>query len=533
MQQSDKSQSELLDEELVAYLDGELDSQAARQVEQRLAADEPVRRRLQELAQSWDLLDNLPPSAADDTFTRSTVEMVAVAVEQELANQQSAEPRHRRRRWLWGGVLALVAGAAGFVAAANLWVDPNEKLLGDLPVIENLEVYEHVGDIAFLKRLNDEGLFTDEPADAAAPRDEARGAKETPELPVVPNSLAERRQRLEGMSAQTKEELLAKFEKFESLSPDDQERFRRLDVQVDSDPQADRLRRIMARFHEWLKTLLTTERADLLASNPDDRIHGIRQLRHEQEARLAGQAGGPLLLPRDVDELHKWMELFSADHKTQLMSIKEIPEQRKKQLESPNPAIRRIGLAGFAWRQWQIGNVGNGKPVDVSDKEIQQLKDRLSKPFSDELNSKKTKQQQIQTVSGWIKALPRFFARQGGEGGPVIDPEELSKFFESLPAPQRDELMKLPRDDMNRRLRFLYFQHKRAERGLSSRESAGPRDSPGSTDSGRGAAKPDKPPKTGATPDKETSTPTDPAGAAAADKRPNKGDDPAPADNSK
>ncbi|HEV3416287.1 MAG TPA: hypothetical protein VG056_05725 [Pirellulales bacterium] len=521
MQQSDKSQSELLDEELVAYLDGELDSQAARQVEQRLAAEEPVRRRLQELARSWDFLDHLPPSAADDTFTRSTVEMVAVAVEQDLAKEQAAEPRHRRRRWLWGGVLALAAGTAGFVAAANLWVDPNEKLLGDLPVIENLEVYRQVGDIAFLHKLSDEGLFSDEAADAAATRDDSRGARETPELPVVPSSLAERRQRLEGMSAQAKEELLAKFDKFESLSADDHERLRRLDAQVDIDPQVDRLRRIMARFHEWLKTLLTTERADLLASDATYRIAGIRRLRHEQEARLAGQSGGPLLLPRDVDALHKWMEQFATDHKTELMSIKSLPDVRKKQLDSPNPAIRRIGLAGIAWTQWKNGNVGNGKVISVSDQEIQQLKDILSKTFSDELNSRQTKQQRIQTISGWVNALPRFsmFARQGGEGGPAISPEELSKFFVSLPSQQRDELMNLPRDDMNRRLRMLYFQHKRRELGQGQREG------PGQRDSGRGDSKSDKPPKTRDGSGKETSTPIDPAaGSAAPDKRPNKGD---------
>jgi hypothetical protein len=525
--QSDKNQSELLDEELVAYLDGELDSQAARQVERRLAAEEPVRRRLQELAQSWDFLDHLPPAAADDTFTRSTVEMVAVAVEQDLAKEQAAQPRHRRRRWLWGGVLALAAGTAGFVAAANLWVDPNEKLLGDLPVIENLEVYRQVGDIAFLHKLSDEGLFSDEAADAAATRDDARGARETPELPVVPNSPAERRQRLEGMSAQAKEELLAKFDKFESLSADDQERLRRLDAQVGIDPQADRLRRIMARFHEWLKTLLTTERADLLASDATDRIAGIRRLRHEQEARLAGQAGGPLLLPRDVDALHKWMEKFAADHETELTSIKSLPDGQKKRLDSPNPAIRRIGLTGIAWMQWRNGNVGNGKTVSVSDKEIEQLKDALSKAFSDELNSKPTRQQRIQTIRGWVNAV-RFsaFARQGGQGGPAISPEELSKFLEGLPAPERNKLMDLPRDEMNQRLRMLYFQHKRRELGQGQREG------PGQRDSGRGEPRPDKAPRAGETPGKDASTPIDPAtGSTAPDKRPNKGDIPSqPAD---
>ena len=60
MPQSDSSQIESLDEELVAYLDGQLDPESARQVEQRLASEETARRRLQQLAQSWDMLDQLP-----------------------------------------------------------------------------------------------------------------------------------------------------------------------------------------------------------------------------------------------------------------------------------------------------------------------------------------------------------------------------------------------------------------------------------------------------------------------------------------
>ena len=65
MPQSDSSQIESLDEELVAYLDGQLDPESARHVEQRLASEETARRRLQQLAQSWDMLDQLPHAVAD------------------------------------------------------------------------------------------------------------------------------------------------------------------------------------------------------------------------------------------------------------------------------------------------------------------------------------------------------------------------------------------------------------------------------------------------------------------------------------
>jgi hypothetical protein len=258
MHESDPSQSERLDEELVAYLDGQLDRQSARQVEQRLASEEPVRRRLQELAQSWDLLDQLPHAVADDAFVRSTVEMVAVAAEEEFAEQQAAEPRRRRRRWLWGGCAALAVALVGYVVAANVWTDPNEKLIRDLSVIENQERYKQAGDIDFLKKLNEEGLFADETSEATTARDEHGGnneghsAKEEPRANSDPASTwtgletpSQRRDALEKMTPQEKEDLRTRFDKFNALSPDEQQRLRRFEEQLNADPSRDRFLRIM------------------------------------------------------------------------------------------------------------------------------------------------------------------------------------------------------------------------------------------------------------------------------------------------
>ncbi len=160
------TESERLDEELVAYLDGELDGEAARRMEHRLASEEAVRRRLQQLAQSWDLLDQLPRTTVDDAFTRSTVEMVALAAEEEIGEQGGAEPRRRRLRWLLTIVAAIGACWIGFVVVAHLRPDPNEQLLRDLPVIENQEVLKEAGDIDFLRKLDKEGLFPEETGDA-------------------------------------------------------------------------------------------------------------------------------------------------------------------------------------------------------------------------------------------------------------------------------------------------------------------------------------------------------------------------------
>src|SRR5262245_56721738 len=109
-----KLPADQFDEELVAYLDGELDSQAAQRLENLLATDERTRQRLNQMAVSWDLLDQLPRATVDDLFTRTTVEMVAVAAEDEIAQATATAPSQERRRWLVGGVATLLAAAAGF-----------------------------------------------------------------------------------------------------------------------------------------------------------------------------------------------------------------------------------------------------------------------------------------------------------------------------------------------------------------------------------------------------------------------------------
>src|SRR5437868_11163307 len=84
-----------IDEEIVAYLDGELGADEQARVEIKLRENAAYRLRLNQLQQAWDLLDNLRGTEADDEFTASTVAMVAVQAEQEAQSQQMRTVRQR------------------------------------------------------------------------------------------------------------------------------------------------------------------------------------------------------------------------------------------------------------------------------------------------------------------------------------------------------------------------------------------------------------------------------------------------------
>lgn len=153
-------------EQLVAYLDGELDAESSLEVERRLAADEDFRRELQQLQRAWDMLDELPRAEVSESFTQTTVEMVVLSAEQELTAAKSVA-RRRRRVWSWVGFGSLVAAIlVDFAAVQFLLTRPNEQLVRDLPVIENVELYRVADNIDYLRELHESGLFAEEIDDA-------------------------------------------------------------------------------------------------------------------------------------------------------------------------------------------------------------------------------------------------------------------------------------------------------------------------------------------------------------------------------
>jgi anti-sigma factor RsiW len=154
-----------LEEQLVAYLDGELDAESARRIEERLASEPEVREALNRLERTWDMLDELGATPAGESFTRTTLEMVTVAAEEDVRREIAVTPLRRRRR-LWtiaAGVL--ISAAAGFLIVHWCVPNPDRQVLEDLPVLENLEEYRQIEDIRFLRMLKDEGLFVKEEND--------------------------------------------------------------------------------------------------------------------------------------------------------------------------------------------------------------------------------------------------------------------------------------------------------------------------------------------------------------------------------
>jgi anti-sigma factor RsiW len=153
-------QSPLTDREradLVAYLDGELEGEAARALEVKLSLSPEARAEAESLKRAWEMLDYLPRADPSPHFTERTLSRLAPVTPGSLVHS-------RWRRWARAGVwAALVAGAfaAGWVGFNRLVpFEPGEReMVQDLRIIENLRLYEAVPDLDFLKALDQPDLF--------------------------------------------------------------------------------------------------------------------------------------------------------------------------------------------------------------------------------------------------------------------------------------------------------------------------------------------------------------------------------------
>jgi anti-sigma factor RsiW len=156
-------------ENLVAYLDGELDEPTSQSVEQVLAESVVARHDVDMLSRTWDLLNVLPGIKASEEFSRKTLTSIRAAEAPRTSSFGAAAARHVRRGVVLAAWLALVAafGVAGFEASRRFIPDETEQLLDDYDVILRLDEYTEVGDVEFLRILNANRTLADhhEPAD--------------------------------------------------------------------------------------------------------------------------------------------------------------------------------------------------------------------------------------------------------------------------------------------------------------------------------------------------------------------------------
>jgi hypothetical protein len=424
------------EEDLVAYLDGELDIDTARDLEDLLATDPAAREKMQRLEQAWDLLNELPQSDVDQSFTQSTIEMVAVSAAEEIRKQQEEAPRQRRRQMLLGVAGLAVALALGFATVSLLWPDSNRQLLEDLPLLEQLDQYRQVENIDYLRALREQGLWSDEQSIVRS----------------EPMGLTDRRLYVEQLPDEEKESLRRKQQRFGQLAPIEQSRLRTLHESIQQDPDSAQLKTVLANYYDWLLRVPQPQRASLASLESNARLERVEKLRtdetQERERMQAYRA--------DLDAVASWL----AELVRQRERESETPLDQK--LESLSPVEQRGVLLWLA-QQKGPGFLYQTVPDNVSEL-LPHLSPSTRSRFEGEDNEGKKRLLLSLRDGGLVWPAIREGVRKSIDSLMAdVNQEDIVHFFQTLSQDEKDSLLRSSAEYRDMRLRMMYFQQHKAE----------------------------------------------------------------------
>ncbi len=307
------------DEDLVAYLDGELPPDDERTVEAQLAADADARARADELKRTYDLLDFLPKPEPSASFTTRTMTAVMPLSSASASGSQFVPASAPARRWwpeavAWVAVAVVAVALGGFahrlVVPPAVEKPPDPPTADDFKLMARLPLYAGVDDLDFLRALERADLFDGEPAVAA-------------DRPAPP------------MADDEREALLAQFRTF---PPARQQQLRKLHQSLAdlTPPERDPLLRTLEGYAVWLGRLPPADRRRILDAEPNKRLDevqsahtrqwretlprvkqaGIKDAAGEERAELIAIYRGQELGRRDEWELaaRRWKQFGDKGH---------------------------------------------------------------------------------------------------------------------------------------------------------------------------------------------------------------------------
>lgn len=165
-------------EELVAYLDGELDILDAQAVAAKISLNPALRAEADGLKRAWDVLDMLPKPRPSVGFASKTVSHVVPVIPAATAAATMAAmpvvPTAGRAWWPVAAALVVVGGLAGYFGRGAL-VSPRDEraadaeMIGELSLLQNARLYRHVDDMDYLRKLDTPELFAEDDDHGARP----------------------------------------------------------------------------------------------------------------------------------------------------------------------------------------------------------------------------------------------------------------------------------------------------------------------------------------------------------------------------
>jgi hypothetical protein len=451
------------DENLVAYLDGELAGPQREQLEQRLVDDSRLRLRLRELQAGWELLEWLPDAPPKRDLVESTMEMAVIDVSRQFQTSDLVSPstatsaRKLRNPWsrsTIGKCLTLLL--VGAIAGASLggWKRYQESQIEreNLVLAMDLEAYLHGGDLELIRSLPQQPQWESwvrlsRPTDLESPHSQP--------ISALSNNSEDLLGRVQTMSSQERSSLTSNLARVERL---DQERRMLLDsVLATLNQQTDRdqllqTMRLYGRFRESLtpKQRDAIEKKILQPADREARDAAVEAALTTSIQELTRNSGNALdddsvavIYQAAVDILHQ--RLASNDPTVTLVyrTMKRLTRQ-----EDPDWAVLRrlfVEPPSSYRRNESQGSFPAMAKVFMTNQELDQVFLMLPEPAADRLQSMSLGDAfwNRQILVYWIEEAIR---RQS----PSNDRRNASQRYAELPDDVRNEVDLLPPDEFFR-----------------------------------------------------------------------------------
>ncbi|XZE43346.1 hypothetical protein SH467x_002904 [Pirellulaceae bacterium SH467] len=270
-----------VDEQLTAYLDGELSALESSQLEQKLVHHESLRLRLAELRRAYDLLDDLPETPHDQRFTQSTIEHVIQKVKESPGSDDSigtSSSAFGRSKTLgtdfWRNVWrkyklpillttsVLIGGSAGMLARGLV----NQAELRRLNLIANISGLVDVNELDVAKRLSEESV--------AIRYLKARYSDRI--TTNVPVRIRELSGWIEQLTPVQQAHLMSEREIVQRMNPESLDKYRQLEDRIEELPNGADVQEVVRLIGLVMDQLANSERRALDGMPVEDRIQHLK-----------------------------------------------------------------------------------------------------------------------------------------------------------------------------------------------------------------------------------------------------------------
>ncbi len=273
------------DEQLVAYLDGELDRSERAELETRLIDDDRLRVRLQQLQVGWDLLGELEAPESSFQLVESTLELAVADI--KMASSSRGRSWLGRFRWQWTVLCACLIGVASTLVVASLVKSRQyQRQLKDLAIVENLDAYLYGSDIALMRQLGSDKDWV-QMVDASS----EIGYDTSAFTKISSAPIAQREAIIADLPLEKRAELKSRWERFKLFDIEKRDRIRHTADLISEQPDAVNLLNIMNAYAIWRETIQPPELRDQIESTDlSIRTQAIAQAVGETQRAIAERA---------------------------------------------------------------------------------------------------------------------------------------------------------------------------------------------------------------------------------------------------